>query len=256
MSQLRASRNQLSQSENIVGCDLHATVLPYLACIAGFAAPRFAERARAHLDAVSSAMRLKTTSIEAGSRQLLEERGDLLEPFHCPPAVCQPLATACLLMTSPRPTSLGKSRPALCESVLMMSHGVRSTWSGVEFNRDDARRFRCRDFRRRVKHVADTDAIVPLGFDLPVIAGSTVRVVRMSVESPASDPQSAGDAATGPTGPSLVIELPVHEAPDRVFSDRPTLHFGGRSTTYRDDPLAADFGEGSSAFAPVERCCR
>lgn len=183
MSAHRMRTNQLGLRENVLGCELHATALPYLACIAGIAEPPFANRALKHLESLARALEIRDADIESTAAALLGEKGDELEPFECPRALCRPLAIAGRILTRRPRLRSGGPNPVIAEHLLLMNHGVRAAYSGIEIGDGRCRRFRCRDFRLRAALGSNREEHpVPLAFDLPMLASSSVVPVQAHLE--------------------------------------------------------------------------
>ena len=240
MSDRRSTMNRLGLRENILGCELHATVLPYLACIASSANSPFAARAMSHLQSIADGLAIDPSQITQTTRALRDEQGDELEPFGCPAELCRPLAIASQILARYSKSTANSARPVLCERLLVMNHGVRAAYSGIEVDHSSCRRFRCRDFRVRAMQTA-TSLIpsVPLAFDLSIVATSTVNPISARI-----------DRRT--TESALVLEFPNRHIGRAEGGTEAVLQFGGGFTTYIGDRQSDRLGGPSADLPPIQ----
>ena len=208
MSTARVERNKLSIHSDALGCDLHAAMLPIVAVAAAYADEPFCARARAHLDRVWNSYEFPGSDIGSMWDALWKLEGSLLEPFHCPLDLCNPMVVALSILARDaggRRNERGR--------ILLMNHGVKAAWSGVEIDGEFVRPFRCRDFRARCRMIDDGRPAVPLAVDLDQLATASLTPVKASIQ-------------TGSPEPSLLIELPASSFGAALPHLKPSLHFG------------------------------
>ena len=234
MSNERMQRSQLSLHDDLLGCDLHAAMLPLVAVIAAFGDMPYRARADAHLKRVWHGYRFQDLDLADMWSALWKFSGTALEPFHCPLDLCKPIAMACgILAYDAVPFDGGRGR------VLLMNHGIKGAWTGIELDGHRSIPFTCEDFRRRMKRGTRPVPPVPLAIDLEQLCSAAIIPTKAAIQ-------------TGSSEPTLVIELPGGTCATTSPRMKPSLHFGHGFTLPRTAKSAANCRwEG---VAPAARC--
>lgn len=208
MSTERMQRSQLSHHEDLLGCDLHAAMLPVVAAVAAFGDTPYRARAEAHLKRLWYGYEFRDIDLGGMCSALRKFSGTALEPFHCPLDLCNPIAMACgILAHDAVPSEGGRGR------VLLMNHGIKGAWSGIELDGHRSMRFTCEDFRQRTRRGQRIVPPVPLAIDLEQLCSAAIVPAKAEIQ-------------TGTSEPTLVIELPAGTCTTRATRATPSLHFG------------------------------
>jgi hypothetical protein len=234
MSTERISRSQRSVHEDVLGCDLHAAMLPLLAVTAAFGdgAPR--DRAAAHLHRIRDAYELDAVTRDRMQDALARHRGTVLEPFHCPNDLCGPMALACALLVRGGGSVHGRggrSPHVRGGRMLVACNRARGVLSGVELDDSGGATLDRRELHRRMPDAEPHDPShppVPLAVNLEELATATI------VPAPASiQPSSSGS--------NLVISLPPVVCRTASSRSKPSFHVGRGFTLPASggDPIAS-----------------
>lgn len=208
MSTERLQRSQLSVHEDVLGCNLHAAMLPLIAAVATFADAPHRGRANAHLQRIWQTYGFQNLDLGCMWSALWKFSGSALEPFHCPLDLCHHMAMACGILARDTIACHGDRG-----RVLLMNHGIKGAWSGVELDGHRTIPFTCEDFRKRAKRGASSVPPVPLAIDLEQLCSASIVPTKATIQ-------------TGTSEPTLVIELPAGICSFPTHGKKPSLHFG------------------------------
>ena len=211
MSTERISRNQRSVHEDVLGCDLHAAMLPLLAVTAAFGDGEPRNRAAAHLQSIRDAYELDALSRDRMQDALARHRGTVLEPFHCPSELCGPMAMACALLVRG-----GGSVHGTGGRMLVACHRARGVLGGVELDDFGGAPLRRREIHGRTPDAELYDHSSPslsLAVNLEELATAAIVAAPASIQ-----PSSSGS--------NLVISLPPGVCRTTSSRSKPSFHVG------------------------------